>query len=299
MTMPDFLVVGAMRSGTSSLARDLRAHPDVYLSEEKELHFFDLRYERGTGWYEAQFVAGESVNAVGEATQTYMYDPEALARIADRIPDVRLIAILRDPVERAYSHYWLNRSLGKEELDFGDAIEREASRLRSNDKLKRFTYSYVDRGRYLEQLERVDRLFPASHVHILLFEDLRDRPVETFGSICRFLGIPEGAVETDVLTAPVNRYQQFRSVGLRRIYRRLDGKAIAARIALRALGRANRIAAGYPPMERRSRERVEALLEAQLPGLRTRLQRDLCEWVSSGQPQNVEHRFGSPQGSER
>jgi hypothetical protein len=282
MTMPDFLVVGAMRSGTSSLAGDLRAHPDVYLSQEKELHFFDLRYERGTGWYEAQFIAGDSKSAVGEATQTYMYDPKALARIADQIPDVRLIAILRDPVERAYSHYWLNRSLGKEKLDFRDAIEREASRLGSNDKLERFTYSYIDRGQYLEQLERVDRLFPVSQLHILLFEDLRDRPVETFGSICRFLGIPEGVVETDVLTAPVNRYQRFRSVGLRRIYRRLDGKATAARLAQRALGRANRVAAGYPPMERRSRERAVALLEAQLPGLRTRLQRDLCEWASFG-----------------
>src|SRR5688572_14326389 len=114
--LPDFLIVGAMRSGTTSLHKYLQAHPDVFVASGKEVHFFDRRYGRGLDWYRSRFAGVTTERVVGEATPAYMYDENAIARIAHDLPDARLIVVLRNPVDRAYSHYWRNRSRGRENL---------------------------------------------------------------------------------------------------------------------------------------------------------------------------------------
>src|ERR1051326_983405 len=115
--LPTFLIIGAGRSGTTSLARYLGSHPHVFMARAKEMHFFDSD-SKTREWYRPRFAEARRQTAVGEATPNYLYEPAAIKRMAAIVPEARLIAILRDPVDRAYSHYWQNRSLGKETMTF-------------------------------------------------------------------------------------------------------------------------------------------------------------------------------------
>lgn len=243
--LPSFFIVGAMRSGTTSLARYLGAHPEVYMAPAKEVHYFDRHYERGADWYREQFPGVDGHVQVGEATQTYLYDEQVPARMAHLVPDAKLIAILRDPVERAYSHYWHERSRGREPLGFPAALAAEPERIAAGGQ-ERFHYSYVDRGRYLPQLQRLCEHYSRESLLVLLFEHLRDRPTEAFADVCRFLGIRDDLVPENVGT-PINRHVQFRSRWLRASTLRLPP---AVR---RLVGRVNSRTAEYPPMDAATR----------------------------------------------
>ena len=107
--LPNFVVIGAMRSGSTSLYKYLQAHPDVFMPR-KEIHFFDVKWDRGIAWYHTRFEGYAGQTAIGEATPTYLADPVALDRMAATIPDARLVAVLRDPIDRAYSHYWMEHA---------------------------------------------------------------------------------------------------------------------------------------------------------------------------------------------
>lgn len=269
--LPNFLVVGAMRSGTTSLIRYLRSHPQVFVAPHKELHYFDFNFGEGTDWYRNNFVdAGDHV-AVGEGTPNYMYIEEAPPRIAALIPDARLVAILRDPVERAYSHYWHNRAIGREELDFASALAAEADRIASEDPHARAYWSYVDRGRYLGQLEAICRLFPRESLHVLLFDDLRDEPARAYRSVCRFLGVDEGHVPPELGSA-VNSFVAFRSRRIRSLTRRLP------KGAGRVLGRLNARDESYPAMPADVRANLHERLHGDNAALATWLGRDLSPW---------------------
>src|ERR671919_2133494 len=108
LRLPTFLVIGAMKSGTTALINSLGKHPDVF-ALPSEIHFFDRFHDRGLDWYRERFAKARGQGAVGESTPEYMYLPHARERIVRDLPGVQLIAILRNPVERAYSHYWHNR----------------------------------------------------------------------------------------------------------------------------------------------------------------------------------------------
>src|SRR5688572_19406956 len=106
--LPDFVVIGSMRAGSTSLARYIGAHPSVYMPPKKELHFFDWNWDRGLDWYRAQFRDATPGAIIGEATPIYIVYREAMERLAKACPEARLLVVLRDPVSRAYSHYWYN-----------------------------------------------------------------------------------------------------------------------------------------------------------------------------------------------
>lgn len=240
--LPTFLIIGAMRSGTTSLARSLGEHPDVFMTPGKEIHFFDRRYERGTPWYRERFRGAATEKAIGEATQTYMFDRHSIPRIADLIPTAKLIAILRNPIDRAYSHYWHNRERGREALSFPEAIGAEADRLASGDPVSMARYSYVARGRYLEQLVRVTEYFPREALHVVMFEELRDDPWPTYRTVCGFLCVDE-EFRSSTLGRPLNPYVKLRSVRIRDAARKLPGWA------RNAIGRVNARSGSYPPMD--------------------------------------------------
>ena len=104
--LPNFLVIGSARCGTSWLDENLRQHPEVYLPrDDKEVHFFDNKYHMGIEWYE-RFFEGSEAQAIGEVTPSYLYYGHVAGRIKEHVPDVKMIALLRNPAERAYSHYW-------------------------------------------------------------------------------------------------------------------------------------------------------------------------------------------------
>jgi Sulfotransferase domain len=270
-SLPDFLIIGAMRSGTSSLAWYLRGHPQVCMSPTKEIHFFDRNFERGIDWYRAHFDCG-SDRARGEATQTYMYDMDTPKRMSTVIPNARLIAVLRDPVDRAYSHYWLNRERGREPLTFSQAVAAEASRLANGGLTERFWYSYVDRGRYVHQLKRVVEYFPRDRLHVLLFDDLRDAPIAAYRSICRFLEIDDDPIPQRV-GAAVNPHVAFRSLRVRNLAKRLPGRLAAA------IGRLNNKRSSYPPLDPAIRNELVERLRPDLVGLQSWLGRDLSTWL--------------------
>ena len=274
--LPDFLIIGAMRSGTTSLFAALSVHPDIFLAPGKELRFFDLHYERGMDWYRDQFRGSEGSVAVGEASQTYMYDPLACGRMGAHLPDARLIAILRDPVDRAYSHYWLNRSRGREPLSFEDALEAESERLQGPSMTDRFFYSYADRGRYLVQLDRVGSVYDRSNLHVMLFDDLRDHPGETLSGVCRFLGADEG-ITGPSSERPVNAYQEFRSLRLRATTKWVEHRGW--RRVGKAMGALNRLRGDYPPMSPDARRHLGASFHEDNQALAAWLGRDLSSWT--------------------
>jgi len=268
---PDFLIIGASRSGTTATFHYLRNHPDVFLADGKELHFFDLEWDRGWDWYEGRFDGAGDRSAIGEATPSYMYDPVAVERIGSHLPHVKLIAVLRDPVERAYSHYWLNRSRDREPLSFADAIRAEPDRLTTDDKKVRLWYSYADQGWYLEQLQRVARWFPRDRILVLLFEDLCADPLGFFVAMTAFLDV-DSSVVPDAVGRRVNEFRTYRSLRVRRISARLPKRFVDA------IARVNSRTEAYPPIALRDREMLVARFASANDDLGRWLGRDLSRW---------------------
>jgi hypothetical protein len=264
-----------MRSGTTALARYLGAHPDVFVPPEKELHFFDRNFERGVDWYASKFARARGEHAIGEATQTYMYDPRSVRRLSQVVPDARLIAILRDPVDRAYSHYWLNRARGLELLSFADALAIEPERLASEDRRQRYVYSYLDRGRYLEQLQMICEYFPRSSLQVLMFDDLCRDPARTFKEVCAHLNVNTD-FRPDELGRRINAHVTFKSPRLRRFAKGLP------RPLARAIGRVNVRKGGYEPMEPGLRASINALFQDDVRALSDWLGSELPEWLGGG-----------------
>jgi hypothetical protein len=229
MSLPDFFVIGAPKAGSTALHAALAQHPQLYLSKVKEPKFFltDGRptraAQRGPGdahsarewvWrrdaYERLFDAAGPDQLRGESTPFYLWSTDAHRRLHAAVPDAKLIAIVRDPVDRAYSnwtHLWCD---GLEpEADFLTACDLEADRIRNG--WAPF-WRYLEMGRYGEQLQHLYSVFDPSQVHVLRYRQLVDRPVETLDDICRFLGVDvnhlqavrEANVSTWVPDRPVN-----------------------------------------------------------------------------------------------
>lgn len=201
VTAPDFVIIGTQRGGTTSLHAYLRGHPQIETPAKKEIHFLTDRFERGQDWYIGQFPAVVPVGTlVGEATPYALFHPRAPQRLFDVAPDARIIVLLRNPVDRAYSHYLHERARGHESLGFEDAIAAEPERLLgldaglatgeilTSDTHKRA--SYLARGRYARQLERWLAIFRREQMLILRSEDLYADPAATTHRVTDFLGLP-------------------------------------------------------------------------------------------------------------
>ena len=207
--LPDFLVIGAQKSGTSSLFRYLDQHPQVSGSVPKEVHYFSGgldpavdNFTRGEGWYRAHFPrkAGMAGMRAFEATPIYMLHPLAAGRIHALMPGVKLVAVLRNPTDRALSHYFHNvRNNGlrgfQEDLGPAEAMAAEEARLApilAAGDYKNEIYrvaTYKARGRYLEQLRRYTDLFPRESLLVLRAEDLFADPAGQMDRLADFLGI--------------------------------------------------------------------------------------------------------------
>jgi Sulfotransferase domain len=218
--LPTFLVVGAKRAGTSSLYRYLTSHPEVRPCKSgKGTHYFDVAYGRGWRWYRSSFPLATRGGITGEASPYYMFHPLAASRIADALPDARLIVVLRDPVERAWSHYHNERRLQVEPLSFEDAIGSEperlagqAERMAADPGYHSFAwrhYSYLARGRYAEQLERLYELFPPSHVLVVQSELLLADPNRALQDVWPFLGVAPFTVQDRFNIKPNHSFERM------------------------------------------------------------------------------------------
>jgi hypothetical protein len=198
---PSFIIIGAQKAGTNSLFWYLSRHNAIRIPVRKELHFFDRHFSRGARWYQSRFPFSTSGTITGEATPYYIFHPLAAERIHQFDPDVRLIALLRDPVSRAYSHYQREKSNGRETRPFRQAVEESeeevesaqrqlANRELSTSPSHRYR-SYFARGRYVEQLDRYRRIFPAKHLYIATAERLFRDPDAICSEVLEFLRLPQ------------------------------------------------------------------------------------------------------------
>ena len=196
----DFIVIGAQKAGTTALFDYLAGEPGVALSNVKEVHFFD---DEAVDWaapdygaYHAHFPARDG-RVTGEATPIYAYWPGAMERIAAYNPAARLILLLRDPVERAWSHWKMEYARGVETAPFAWCIRQGRQRLfEAQPWGVHREFSYVERGFYGEQVEQVLGLFPREQLLIARAEELREDPNTVLGAVRSFLGlVPGGLVE--------------------------------------------------------------------------------------------------------
>lgn len=222
--LPDFLILGGMKCGTTTLYRALIRHPRVRAAGRKEVGYFSHLHGHGPTWYRGWFpLAGRArlgrwlggpAGATGEATPYYLFHPHAAGRIAAAVPAVRLVALLRDPTDRAYSHYRHNVRAGREPLSFDEALDREESRTRAGrDRMLREPgyeceafrdYSYAARGVYADQLAAYRRLFPADQLLVLSSEDYFADPAATLGRVFAHLGLGAGVPAAVAVPGPVS-----------------------------------------------------------------------------------------------
>ena len=179
--LPTFVIIGAMKAGTTSLYRYLDAHPHVFMATPKELDFFveELNWRRGIEWYRGRFAsAPSSATALGEASTSYTKHPryrDVPRRAAGTIPDARFVYVVRDPVERIRSHYEHNVVLGEETRPLEVAIEANPA--------------YLDYSRYATQLDRWLEWFPADRFHVITAEALRLDRRRTISGVLSFVGV--------------------------------------------------------------------------------------------------------------
>lgn len=205
--VPDFVIIGCQRGGTSSLYRYLGLHPDISPSLRKETEYFTAKFSEGERWYRAHFplaLRHRLAAVIGkrrlsfEATPDYLVDPRAPARCHDLLPDARIVVMLREPGERALSQFHHNVRLGLETETFARALELEESRISGDlaemvrDPSTQATafrrYSYLERGDYAEQLQRWFDLYPRDRFLILESEEFFSDPDRVLGKVLDFVG---------------------------------------------------------------------------------------------------------------
>lgn len=203
---PDFLGIGTQKGGTTFLHDLLRQHPDCYLPDRKELHYFSTEYSRGDDWYRDQFRQAQPDQRKGEITPFYMFHPEAAQRIEAFDPELRLVALLRHPVERAISHYHHARKRGFEPLPLLEAIQAEPERINSGDPWSLQKHSYVSRSRYSVQLERFAHFQQNGQLLLLKSEDLFADPRQCMVKVETFLGLSHQPIEKVIPASNKGKY---------------------------------------------------------------------------------------------
>jgi Sulfotransferase domain len=208
---PDFLIVGAQRCGTTFLYAALVEHPMIAKARRKEVHFFDNAWAKGLNWYRGCFPSEKKLQRTdwstgqkmltGEASPYYLFHPLAPERIQTAFPKVKLIVLLRDPVQRAHSQYLHCHRSGWETLSFEEALKREDERLEGEEERIRTErgyrsqshqhHSYRRRGVYVDQLRNWSQLFPAEQIHIVQSEQMYRDHTSSLKQILSFLGLPK------------------------------------------------------------------------------------------------------------
>lgn len=223
--MIDFIIIGAHRAGTQSLYDYVIQHPRVVPAVRPDIHFFDLYYEQGLDWYIRQFplLSGyygarrPEGHITGEASPFYLHHPLVAERIKANLPGVKLIALLRNPTDRAYSHYRYAVRQGVESLSFSMALKVEAKRMEKGNQLLRdnpriysernLNNSYISHGLYAPQVRRWMEVFPPEQLLFLRSEDYFGDPVNTAMRVYRFLGLSD--YQPSLLEPPPVNFYEF------------------------------------------------------------------------------------------
>jgi len=193
--LPNFLIIGVQKGATTWLANCLGQHPDVFMVEIKEIHFFHRHFEKGLKWYESHFNDWSGQTAVGEATPGYVYFPEVPGRIKATLGDeIKFIVSLRHPVDRAYSEFWMHLSRGRipADTDFRTFFQQ-------GDR-----FGMRGRGHYFAQLSRYLEYFPRENMLVLIYEEIKRDGQKAVGGCLEFLGVDSQFVP-DALRTKANK----------------------------------------------------------------------------------------------
>lgn len=186
---PDFIGIGAMKAATTWIFGCLKEHPEICMSSKKELHFFDspFNYKKGLDYYYSFFQHCHSHKIKGEITPNYIYEEKVPSRIHKHFPNVKIIACLRNPIERAYSHY-----------RFGIQRKGRLSIYKSFEEALKKDPELLKRGYYYTQLSRYLKFFPRQNILVLIYKDLRENPVEFIQRVYDFIGVEKNFIPNSV-----------------------------------------------------------------------------------------------------
>ena len=223
MNLPNFMCIGAAKSGTTSLYDILRQHSDVFIPSFKEPHFFDIHsvYANGLSWYaKTYFNEVRNESCIGDFSPTYLFESKAPERIfTDLGANVKFIIILRNPVDRAYSHYLHSKRDEHEHLSFSEALSFEKERTNNQeDYLSYLRFSYITQGMYCQMLKRYFKFFPKENFLIINFEkEFVNQRKEIMDRIFDFLEINKEDISIDILS---NQASKAKSIWLKRIMKK-------------------------------------------------------------------------------
>lgn len=297
-----FFVIGAAKSGTTILHHWLSRHPDLTLSLEKEARFLaylghmpaykgygacgqELMRENRTRLpvsfedYEALFQAERPATLFGETSPVYLYEPSATANIQKYYPGSKCIAVLRNPIERAYSAYLHMKRENAEPLGFPEALDAEVNRIRENAGMP---WRYQDMGLYAKQLKTCFKNIPRSHCNVFLYDDLVTAPEKVMCEICDFLEIPsaEACITTEkrnVSGIPKN-VQLYKALRAEKGVSRMVKKVIPQGLRHTLRQKTNHLLLKRPDMDIETRERLTEFFREGLLELENLLERDLTIW---------------------
>lgn len=280
--LPNLIIGGAQKSGTTTLHRLLITHPQVFFpASPREIHFFDHdeNFARGLGWYAHLFRDWNGQPVIGQTSPLYLYDERVPQRILEALgSDVRFVFILRNPADRAYSHYWHEVKYGHESLPFPEALAREPERIQRGY-WERRRYSYLDRGRYAGQLERFYARFPRANVLVLLYEELR-RLDDVSRKCAEFLDLSprEWRPGEDPRGFHYNPSRMPRIRGLQRLTAPLRRRGGRWATAARLVDLVNLREARYPPLAAEARARIAVAMKEEIARLEALTGADLSSW---------------------
>lgn len=283
--LPNFLILGAPRSGTTHLYRGLRQHPEVYMSDFKEPMFFAYEGTPRTGAisdmaaYEALFQSAQQYPAIGEASTLYLYSSKAPGAIQHHVPDARMIAILRNPIDRAFSQYTFQRFLETERLDsFEQALDAEDQRASDPSVSPFLLYRRV--GLYGEQIPRYLERFSNDQLLFLLQDDLDTHPDQVFRQIFAFIGVdpafePDLRHRTNASGVPEHGtlFRLVKSVG-----RTVKG-ILPERLVTRLSGSAHEALLSRPAMAPDTRHALRQYFADDIRRTEELIGRDLSHWL--------------------
>jgi len=296
--LPNFLIIGAAKAGTTSLCHYLSQHPEIYISPEKEPRFFSPEFytRDNSGLIRSQirqkpmsleeyyqlFKDVKNEVAIGEASTEYLYYPETAQRIKNLIPKVKLIAILRDPVERAFSAYCYQLRDGCETLSFERAIEEETSRLQQN---WRPGWLYIRGGYYYSQLKPYFNLFSQEQMRIYLFSDFQQNPSEICQDIFDFLNVEPNFIIKDLSVKNISEVPKSKAIAnfLRQktLPKSLTKRFLPNLIYTNTSKKVKSILfKPKVPLDKKLRKKLSLLFEKEVLSLEKEINRDLSKWLS-------------------
>lgn len=287
LILPNFLVIGAQKAASTSIYYQLKIHDDVFMSETKEINFFDYEYNfrRGLKYYSSYFQGWKGEKVIGEATPEYLHEQNVPERIHKFLPNVKLLVCLRDPIDRAYSAYLMQLAKGSEPpwRCFEEAIYNSSQ--------------YLEYGLYHKHLQRYLRYFSLERIHVSLYDDLKNNPQQVYNSICDFLeidridlkevtisrsnlgGVPKTRLIHNILNLLYRTRNHVREspAGWLVSNRFVDTTSRKVRNRVASW---NRVKGEYPKLSLEVRQRLLPLIQDDNDALARLIKRDLSSWNS-------------------